>query len=59
MADEESVTNAFAEIEQVSKGWGADGGLAAAVFNVGGGFVRKPFLELSRDEFEGGWKSNG
>lgn len=28
------------------------------VYNVGGGFVRKPFLELSLGEFEAGWESN-
>lgn len=57
VADEESVKKAFLKIEQdyVKK----DGHLAAAVFNVGGGFVRKPFLELSTEEFEGGFKSNG
>lgn len=27
--------------------------LAAAVFNVGGTLVRKPFLELTEDEFTG------
>ncbi|KAL8730540.1 MAG: hypothetical protein Q9166_003994 [cf. Caloplaca sp. 2 TL-2023] len=32
---------------------------AAAVFNVGGKFVRKPFLELSQEEFESGWEANG
>lgn len=66
VADEESVRRAFEKVDEVRKGWG-DGkegegkgfGLAAAVYNVGGGFVRKPFLELGREEFEGGWKSNG
>lgn len=33
--------------------------LAAAVYNVGGGFVRKPFLELTPEEFTAGWESNG
>lgn len=33
--------------------------LAAAVYNVGGGLVRKPFVELSAEEIEGGWISNG
>ncbi|KAL8652407.1 MAG: hypothetical protein Q9226_004282 [Calogaya cf. arnoldii] len=32
---------------------------AAAVFNVGGKFVRKPFMELSLGEFESGWEVNG
>jgi len=26
---------------------------------VGGRFVRKPFLELSEDDFESGWEANG
>jgi len=50
-----SVKNAFAEIQKEFKGKK----LAAAVFNVGGGFVRKPFLELTQEEYEGGFKSNG
>lgn len=29
--------------------------IAAAVFNSGGGFVRKPFLELTQAEFSSGW----
>jgi len=44
--------------EQIKKEMG-DASLAAAVYNVGGGFVRKPFLELSEDEFEAGWEANG
>ncbi|KAI9834436.1 MAG: hypothetical protein M1826_002590 [Phylliscum demangeonii] len=32
--------------------------LAASVYNVGGGFSRKPFLELSVDEFSAGFNSN-
>ena len=32
---------------------------AAAVFNVGGKFYRKPFLELTQQEFESGWEANG
>lgn len=32
---------------------------AAAVFNVGGKFVRKPFLDLNLGEFESGWEVNG
>lgn len=30
--------------------------IAAAIFNSGGGFVRKPFLELTAEEFENGWE---
>ena len=33
--------------------------LAAAIFNVGGRFVRKPFLELSLEDYEAGYESNG
>jgi hypothetical protein len=33
--------------------------LAAAVFNVGGSFIRKPFLELSEEEFLAGMDANG
>ena len=29
--------------------------VAAAIFNVSGGFVRKPFLELTPEEWERGW----
>lgn len=61
VADEDSVKKAFSKIEEdyVRGKDGNEGQLAAAVFNVGGGFVRKPFLELSTEEFEGGFKSNG
>lgn len=53
----ESMKAAFEEISksEVSKGRK----LAAAVFNVGGSFVRKPFLEMSLAEYEGGWAANG
>jgi len=54
-ADGKSVQSAFA---QVKKEMG-DAKLAAAVYNVGGRFVRKPFLELSLDDFESGWEANG
>jgi len=50
-----SVEAAFEEIKQ--KMGGAQ--LAAAVYNVGGGLVRKPFLELNEDDIEGGWASSG
>jgi len=49
-----SVNNAFKEIEQVHKGKN----LAAAVYNVGGGFARKPFLEMTLEEFQAGWELN-
>lgn len=36
-----------------------DAKLAAAIFNVGGRFVRKPFLELSVEDFKAGYDANG
>jgi hypothetical protein len=33
--------------------------LAAAVFNVGGKFIKKPFLELNEDDFMAGMEANG
>lgn len=33
--------------------------LAAAIFNLGGGFVRRPFLELTEDEFARGFQVQG
>jgi enoyl-[acyl-carrier-protein] reductase (NADH) len=42
-----SVNAAFDQIEKQFPG----SPLAAAIFNPGGGFVRKPFLELTEDDF--------
>lgn len=60
ITDEESVKGAFDQIKQGGL-WkdGGESGVAAAVFNLGGGFAIKPFLELTKEEFESGWKSNG
>lgn len=62
ITDEESVNGAFDQIKKQGGLW-KDGGdgfrVAAAVFNLGGGFAKKPFLELTKEEFESGWKSNG
>lgn len=55
VADPKSVENAFATIKKEI----GDAGLAAAVFNVGGRFVRKPFLELSLEDYEAGFDANG
>lgn len=55
VASQSSVKDAFAGIQKEFKGKK----LAAAVFNVGGSFVRKPFLELSLDEYETGYNANG
>ncbi|KAI4187534.1 MAG: hypothetical protein L6R41_002752 [Letrouitia leprolyta] len=54
VTDAKSVKNAVAEAQKV---FGDK--CAAAVFNVGGKFVRKPFLELDQEEFESGWEGNG
>ncbi len=55
VADAKSVSAAFEKIKTELPGLG----LAAAVFNVGGRFVRKPFLELSEDDFLAGYEANG
>lgn len=55
VADATSVKNAFRQIDKEFGG----AALAAAVFNVGGRFIRKPFLELSLEEFEAGYDANG
>lgn len=55
LADSQSVRSAFGKIKQQYAG----SALAAAVFNPGGGFVRKPFLELTEDEFTMGYESQG
>jgi NAD(P)-dependent dehydrogenase (short-subunit alcohol dehydrogenase family) len=57
-ADTSDVSSVKSAFEQLKKEMG-DAPLAVAVYNVGGGFVRKPFLELSPEEIEGGWASNG
>ncbi len=50
-----SVSSAFSQISSDAKGKN----LAAAIYNVGGGFVRKPFLELTEEEFAASFQSNG
>ena len=56
VTDAKSVSAAFNRIKaELLPGLG----LAAAIFNVGGGFVRKPFLELSEDEFSSWYELNG
>ncbi|KAL8714379.1 MAG: hypothetical protein Q9220_001712 [cf. Caloplaca sp. 1 TL-2023] len=52
----ESVDDA---VKKIKAEFGAETRCAAAVFNVGGRFVRKPFLELTQEEFEAGWEANG
>ncbi|KAL9583098.1 MAG: hypothetical protein Q9203_005219, partial [Teloschistes exilis] len=48
VTDAESVKNA---VETARKEFGSNS-VAAAVFNVGGRFIKKPFLELTQEEFE-------
>lgn len=55
VSSQASVTSAFEEIKKEFSGKK----LSAAVFNVGGGFVRKPFLDLSLEEYQGGYAANG
>lgn len=55
-SDGSAVKAAFEKLKGTE---GFQGSLAAAVYNVGGRFVRKPFLELSEEDFEVGWKTNG
>jgi NAD(P)-dependent dehydrogenase (short-subunit alcohol dehydrogenase family) len=50
VTDGKSVANAFEKIKAAMTG----AQLAAAVFNVGGQFIRKPFLELNEDDFMAG-----
>ncbi|KAK0104586.1 hypothetical protein ONS95_004872 [Cadophora gregata] len=50
-----AMTDTFAKIKNAI----GDAKLAAAVYNVGGKLVRKPFLELSAEEFAAGYNANG
>ncbi|RMZ76324.1 hypothetical protein DV738_g4974, partial [Chaetothyriales sp. CBS 135597] len=54
VADGKSVKAAFEQIKKES-----GGKVVAAVFNVGGQFIRKPFLELTEQEFVDGFEANG
>ncbi|KAJ9609801.1 hypothetical protein H2200_006129 [Cladophialophora chaetospira] len=54
-SDAQSIKNAFEQLKKESGG----AKVAAAVYNVGGGLVKKPFLELKEEELEGAWASNG
>jgi enoyl-[acyl-carrier-protein] reductase (NADH) len=47
VSDANSVKSAFDEIEKQFP----DSPLAASIFNPGGGFVRKPFLELTDEDY--------
>lgn len=50
IVDPASVNSAFETIKKELPG----SKLAAAVYNVSGGFARKPFLELTPEELDGG-----
>ncbi|OCK86417.1 NAD(P)-binding protein [Lepidopterella palustris CBS 459.81] len=56
VADSKSVKEAF---EKIRKEFGSEVGAAAAVFNASGRFVRKPFLELTEDDFTAGLDVSG
>lgn len=49
VSDPNSVKSAFDEIEKQFP----DSPLAASIFNPAGGFVRKPFLELTNEDYAG------
>lgn len=55
VSDGASVKSAFEKIKKESDG----APLTAAIFNVGGRFIRKPFLELNEEEFMSGMEANG
>lgn len=54
-SDGASVEKAFGQLKSAMGG----AKLTAAIYNVGGGFIRKPFLELNEDEFVAGFEANG
>ncbi|KAJ5123179.1 Short-chain dehydrogenase/reductase SDR [Penicillium atrosanguineum] len=55
VSDANSVNAAF---DQIAKQF-PDSVLAATIFNPGGGMVRKPFLELTEDDYSSAIKSQG
>lgn len=54
-SDAKSVASAFEQLKKEFEGKT----LAASIYNVGGKFIRKPFLELSEEDMEAGWAANG
>jgi NAD(P)-dependent dehydrogenase (short-subunit alcohol dehydrogenase family) len=56
--DATSSKSVKAAFEQLQKEMGS-APLAAAIYNVGGKFIRKPFLELDEDDFVSGLEANG
>lgn len=55
VSDANSVNAAFDQIEKQFP----NSVLAATIFNPGGGFARKPFLELTEDDYSLALKSQG
>ena len=58
VGDKESVAKAFEKINTLGEGGGKPK-VAAAVLNGLGSFVRKPFLELTLEEFSAGFETPG
>ena len=54
-SDAASTKKAFEQLKSAMGG----AKLTAAIYNVGGRFVRKPFLELSEEDFVAGFEANG
>lgn len=50
-----TIADTFRQIKDIM----GDSKLAAATYNVGGKLVRKPFLELTTEEFNAGYYANG
>ncbi|MCJ1224875.1 hypothetical protein MMC12_001522 [Toensbergia leucococca] len=64
VCDSEAVGGVVKGLQEGKVFEGGEGGggaleVAVGIFNVGGRFVRKPFLELSEEEFGAGWEANG
>lgn len=55
ISDAKSVDEAFKQIAAKYPGTA----VSAAVFNATSGMVRKPFLEVSAEEWDGAWTVNG
>ncbi|KAI9732115.1 MAG: hypothetical protein M1834_004211 [Cirrosporium novae-zelandiae] len=55
--DISSASSIHSAFEKIKSEMGKTG-VAAAVFNVSGGFVKKPFLQLNLEEFESGFEAN-
>ena len=57
-ADVSNASSMEAAVKKIESEFGNEG-CAAAVLNAAGGFVRKPFLEMSEKDFMGGYVSSG